>query len=222
MDKSSDAGTPPVPRFVIIRGITKKVTKEHLDEIFKEYGHVLSIGFSSDSTRMIDSYAPLGESLGYVEMETPEAAQKAMDYMDGGLLDKVKVEVTVSTKGRPRTRKEGRQHGRSGKGSKRSGKGARERRLAREGVRRTDSRRRSPSRQGHGNRYARSPSPYRGGRRARDRRSPVRSRSPYGGRRYGGGGGGPRYQNRSPSPRHGGGYRGGRYARSRSFSRSRR
>ncbi|KAJ2327552.1 hypothetical protein GGI00_004432, partial [Coemansia sp. RSA 2681] len=74
---------------------------------------------------------------------------------------------------------------------------------------------------GHGNRYARSPSPYRGGRRARDRRSPVRSRSPYGGRRYGGGGG-PRYQNRSPSPRHGGGYRGGRYARSRSFSRSRR
>ncbi|KAJ2747738.1 hypothetical protein GGI20_000208 [Coemansia sp. BCRC 34301] len=158
-------------------------------------------------------------------METPEAAQKAVDYMDGGMIDKEKVEAFVSTTGRARfgnntARTGGRRGGKDrNRERKRGGARERERRLAMENARQDDSGRRLPSRQGHGSRYARSPSPYRGRRMSRDRRLPVRSRSPYG-RRYGGGGS--RRQNRSPSPRYGG-YRGGdRYARSRSFSRGRR
>ncbi|KAJ2890052.1 hypothetical protein IWW38_004342 [Coemansia aciculifera] len=198
-----------------------------MQEIFSEYGRILSVKFSSDSTRMIDSNAPKGESMAYVEMNTAEEAQKAMDYMDGGLIDNVKVEVSTSTQGRSdgrysrNSRFGGRSGGRSG-GRRRYRNNGDRRSRAMGDVHRPDSGRRSPSRQGRGGRYARSPSPFRGRRMSRDRRSPVRSRSPYG-RRYGGGGGGggSRYQARSPSPRNGG-YRGGRYARSRSFSRSRR
>ncbi|KAJ2021685.1 hypothetical protein H4S03_009653, partial [Coemansia sp. S3946] len=209
-EPAAAASKPTVPRFIVVEGVPGgNVSKAHMSEIFGPYGKVLSVQFDADSPRA------QGVTKSYLEYGTPEEAQKAKDYMDGGMIGRSKVAVYISTVGRPGG--PGGRSGRSGgKHKNRDRRGRRDRgHMGSRDVRR-DDRGRLPSRQGRGGRYGRSPSPYRGRRMSRDRRSPVRSRSPYG-RRYDSR---QRYQNRSPSPRYGG-YRSGRYARSRSYSRSR-
>ncbi|KAJ2058584.1 RNA-binding protein with serine-rich domain 1 [Coemansia sp. S146] len=210
IEGSTTTDTQAVPRYIVVEGVSGgNVSKAHMLEIFGVYGNVLSVQFNADSPR-----AP-GLARAYLEFGTPEEAQKAKDYMDGGMIGRHKVEVILSTSARPGRyggrsggRRSGRSGRRSGKNRNRDRRGGRER-MGSGDMRRADDRGRSPSRQGRGSRYGRSPSPYRSRRMSRDRRSPVRSRSPYGRRYGGGGGGGQRFQNRSPSPRYGG-YRGTR------------
>ncbi|KAJ2828179.1 hypothetical protein FBU31_002976, partial [Coemansia sp. 'formosensis'] len=54
------------------------VSKAHLSEIFGKYGDVVSVQFGADSPRAQSS------GVAYLDLGTPEAAQKAKDYMDGG------------------------------------------------------------------------------------------------------------------------------------------
>ncbi|KAJ2542070.1 hypothetical protein EV175_006087 [Coemansia sp. RSA 1933] len=234
-DAAPADGGPPgkaVP-VLIAYGITADVNKEHVREIFEQYGEVGRITLSRHWAGARGK-RPRAGYLAMVDFKEIADAHKACDHMNGAMIDNETIRVKVDEGGRHSGnggggggrrghRGGGRRKGGNRHGGRRGGNGRRDRDG---GGRRRETRgggggsRYSPS-PVRGRRYSRSPSPYRRRRYSRDRRSPMmRPRSPDRHRRGGAGG---RYRDygRSPSPRYGD-YRGGRYGRSRSISRGRR
>ncbi|KAJ2383557.1 hypothetical protein GGI23_007116, partial [Coemansia sp. RSA 2559] len=216
--RGRDAGSPVAGRepkkalpVIIVYGVTRNVTPDHLREIFGQYGELGRVNIAkrggSGSNRKPKT------TIAMIDFQEAAGAHKAYDYMNGAMIDNETIRVKVDELGR-------RGSGRSKRGGRRrngrrGGNGNRERDRRRRGLGGGGGRRysRSPSppmRGGpRGRRYSRSPPPYRKGRYSRDRRSPaMRPRSPD---RYRGSGGG-RYRpySRSPSPRYGD-YRSGRF-----------
>ena len=72
----------PKPTKVHVERLTRKVTKEHIREIFSIFGRVRKIDLRRDRMR---AHPPQGHA--YVEFENPEEAAKALRHMDGGQID---------------------------------------------------------------------------------------------------------------------------------------
>ncbi|XP_052498584.1 RNA-binding protein with serine-rich domain 1-like [Budorcas taxicolor] len=69
----------PKPTKLHIARLTRNVTKDHIREIFSTFGKVRVIDMP------VERMHP-GLSDAYVEFETPDGAEKALKYMDGGQL----------------------------------------------------------------------------------------------------------------------------------------
>ncbi|KAJ2782388.1 hypothetical protein H4R18_002321 [Coemansia javaensis] len=86
---------------VVVRPLTKKVNKDHLREIFEEYGEVCGIKIvSSFSGRRAERRARGGRMVfvGFIDYPSTSEAQKAVDYMDGGVIDGVRVAARLGDK----------------------------------------------------------------------------------------------------------------------------
>ena len=68
----------PKPTKVHVERLTRKVTKEHIREIFSIFGRVRKIDLRRDRMR---AHPPQGHA--YVEFKNPEEAAKALRHMDG-------------------------------------------------------------------------------------------------------------------------------------------
>ena len=77
----------PKPTKVCISKITRNVNKSHMEEIFLNYGKV----------KLVDLPLSNGISRGiaYVDYETPEEAEDALKYMNGGWIDGQEVSVQL-------------------------------------------------------------------------------------------------------------------------------
>ena len=69
----------PKPVKVHIGKLTRNVNKDHIMEIFSNYGSIKNIDMPMD--RVHSNFCKL---FAYIEYETPEEAEKAVKYMDGG------------------------------------------------------------------------------------------------------------------------------------------
>ena len=78
----------PKPTKVQVTRLTRKVTREHIREIFSTFGKVRVIDMP------VERMHP-GLSDAYVEFETPDGAEKALKYMDGGQIDGQEIRATA-------------------------------------------------------------------------------------------------------------------------------
>lgn len=69
----------PKPTKVHIGKLTRNVNKDHIMEIFSNYGSIKNIDMPMD--RVHSNFSKL---FAYIEYEMPEEAEKAVKYMDGG------------------------------------------------------------------------------------------------------------------------------------------
>lgn len=69
----------PKPTKVHVGKLTRNVNKDHIMEIFSNYGSVKNIDMPMD--RVHSNFSKL---FAYIEYESPEEAEKAVKYMDGG------------------------------------------------------------------------------------------------------------------------------------------
>lgn len=65
--------------------------QDHIQEIFSTYGKIKMVEMPMDRL-----HPHLSRGSAYVEFETPEEAQKALKYMDGGWLNYVSVLLSYS------------------------------------------------------------------------------------------------------------------------------
>ncbi|CAJ0587058.1 unnamed protein product, partial [Mesorhabditis spiculigera] len=97
------SGPDPAPRKtsparrLCVRHLSRNVTKEHLAEIFGIYGDLKACELPTDR------HQNMGRGYGYVEYDTPDAAEKALKHMDGGQIDGqvVSVEATLGRRDDP-------------------------------------------------------------------------------------------------------------------------
>lgn len=66
---------------LFIFNIFNFLLQEHIQEIFSTYGKIKSVEMPMDRL-----HPHLSRCSAYVEFETPEEAQKALKYMDGGTM----------------------------------------------------------------------------------------------------------------------------------------
>lgn len=74
------------------------MTKEHVIEIFENFGKIKLIDFP------LDRFHPsINRGMAYVEYHTPEEAEKAMKHMDGGQIDgqEITCSPVLINRGRP-------------------------------------------------------------------------------------------------------------------------
>ncbi|KAA0199837.1 hypothetical protein HAZT_HAZT007882, partial [Hyalella azteca] len=74
----------PRPTRIHVGRLTRNVNKEHLLEIFSVYGTVKSVDLPMYDVRLNPT---LNKGYGYIDFETPDAAEDAMKHMDGGQID---------------------------------------------------------------------------------------------------------------------------------------
>ncbi|XP_042105932.1 RNA-binding protein with serine-rich domain 1-like [Ovis aries] len=72
----------PKPTKVHVERLTRKVTREHIREIFSTFGRVREVDLPRERMRAHPS-----QGHAYVEFENPEEAAKALRHMDGGQID---------------------------------------------------------------------------------------------------------------------------------------
>lgn len=75
------AADPDAPRRVQVGKLTRNVTDAHVKEIFSTWGDVVSARVA------IDERVQLSKGYAIVEYASADAAQDAVDHMDGGQLD---------------------------------------------------------------------------------------------------------------------------------------
>ncbi|KAM9041136.1 uncharacterized protein AAG666_006696 [Megaptera novaeangliae] len=80
----------PKPTKVHIGRLTRKVTKDHIMEIFSTYGKIKMIDMPVE--RM---HPHLSKGYAYVEFENPDEAKKALKHMDGGQIDGQEITATA-------------------------------------------------------------------------------------------------------------------------------
>lgn len=64
------------------------MTKDHVFEIFGNYGPIKSVDFQIDRV-----HPPAGRGFAYVEYNNPDDAENAMKHMDGGQIDGQEITV---------------------------------------------------------------------------------------------------------------------------------
>ncbi|XP_027403437.1 RNA-binding protein with serine-rich domain 1-like [Bos indicus x Bos taurus] len=90
-EKESRRRSPaPKPTKVHVARLTRKVTREHIREIFSTFGRVRKIDLRRDRMRAHPS-----QGHAYVEFENPEEAAKALKHMDGGQIDGQQITATA-------------------------------------------------------------------------------------------------------------------------------
>ena len=106
-------GTPtkkhPASTKIYVNRLTRNVKKEHLEEIFGTFGPVKSIDLPTSST-----HPEFSRGYAYVEMETGEQAEEAVQHMDGGQIDgqEIRCQLYIERPAR---------HGGEGRGAKEHG-----------------------------------------------------------------------------------------------------
>ncbi|KAL7676875.1 hypothetical protein ACOME3_003123 [Neoechinorhynchus agilis] len=70
--------------------LTRNINRDHLNEIFENYGKVKQIEMPPD--RM---HHHLNRGYAYVEFESPKEAQRACEYMNGAMIDGQEVGVSI-------------------------------------------------------------------------------------------------------------------------------
>jgi RNA-binding protein with serine-rich domain 1 len=80
-DAKRAAPAPDAPRRVHVGKLTRNVTDAHVKEIFGTWGEVLSAKVA------VDESVQLSKGYALVEYASAEAAQDAVDHMDGGQVD---------------------------------------------------------------------------------------------------------------------------------------
>lgn len=80
--KKRERSLTPKPVRIHIGRLTRNVTKDHVQEIFSNYGTIKYVEFPTD--RM---HVPFGRGFAYIEYTNPEDAENAMKHMDGGQID---------------------------------------------------------------------------------------------------------------------------------------
>lgn len=58
--------------------MTRNITKEHIQEIFSDFGTIKEVDVP------LDRFNRLCKGFSYIEYSTPEEAENAMKHMDGG------------------------------------------------------------------------------------------------------------------------------------------
>lgn len=93
----SPSPTAVKPIRIHVGRLTRNITKDHIHEIFSNYGSVKFIEFP------IDRFHPkLGRGFAYIEYVNAEDAENAMKHMDGGQIDGQEVTVAPILMPRPR------------------------------------------------------------------------------------------------------------------------
>uniref|UniRef100_A0A0A9XDX9 RNA-binding protein with serine-rich domain 1 n=1 Tax=Lygus hesperus TaxID=30085 RepID=A0A0A9XDX9_LYGHE len=80
--KRKERSPTPKPVRIYIGRLTRNVTKEHIAEIFGNFGQIKMVEYPTDRF-----HPPAGKGFAYVEFGTPEMAENAMKHMDGGQID---------------------------------------------------------------------------------------------------------------------------------------
>jgi len=79
--KPAAAADPDAPRRIHVGKLTRNVTDAHVKEIFSTWGEVISARVA------VDDRVQLSKGYAIVEYASHDAAQDAVDHMDGGQLD---------------------------------------------------------------------------------------------------------------------------------------
>lgn len=64
--------------FISVKFISQNVIKEHIEEIFSEFGTIKEVDVP------LDKFDKLCKGFSYIKYSTPEESDKAIKYMDGG------------------------------------------------------------------------------------------------------------------------------------------
>ena len=70
----------PVPKKVCVNKLTRNVTKDHVMEIFGNFGNVIFCDFPMDKQK-----SWINTSMAYVEFEKHEEADECVKKMNGGM-----------------------------------------------------------------------------------------------------------------------------------------
>ncbi|XDC55458.1 hypothetical protein R6Z07M_006640 [Ovis aries] len=81
----------PKPTKVHVERLTRKVTREHIREIFSTFGRVREVDLPRERMRAHPS-----QGHAYVEFKNPEEAAKALRHMDGGQIDGRQITATAA------------------------------------------------------------------------------------------------------------------------------
>lgn len=145
--KRERSATPPTlkPVRIHVGRLTRNITKDHIHEIFSNYGVIKFIEFPFDRF-----HPKFGRGFAYVEYVNAEDAENAMKHMDGGQIDGQEVTVAPILTPRPRPARRMSPVRRGWKGSQRFGRRSpfrrsRRSRSPRERLRRRNSRRSNSS-----------------------------------------------------------------------------
>lgn len=77
----------PKPTKVCVSKLTRNVNKGHVEEIFSNYGKVKSVDLPLSNG--------ISRGIAYVDYDTPEEAEDALKYMNGGWIDGQEVSVQL-------------------------------------------------------------------------------------------------------------------------------
>lgn len=69
--------------------MTRNITKEHIQEIFSDFGTVKEVDVP------LDRFNKLCKGFSYIEYSTPQEAENAMKHMDGGKCHIVDLETFI-------------------------------------------------------------------------------------------------------------------------------
>lgn len=96
-DRRERSATPK-PVKVHIGRLTRNVTKEHVIEIFENFGKIKLIEFPFDRF-----HPTINRGMAYVEYHTADEAEKAVKHMDGGQVDgqEISCSPVLVNRGRP-------------------------------------------------------------------------------------------------------------------------
>jgi len=76
---------------IYVGRLSRNVNKDHINEIFCNYGVIKSVELPNDFVHPF-----LSRGFAYVEFEKPEEAEKAIKYMDGGQIDGQVINVSIA------------------------------------------------------------------------------------------------------------------------------
>uniref|UniRef100_T1GMK1 RRM domain-containing protein n=1 Tax=Megaselia scalaris TaxID=36166 RepID=T1GMK1_MEGSC len=96
--REKERSATPKPVRIHIGRLTRNVTKEHVIEIFENFGKIKLIEFPFDRF-----HPTINRGIAYVEYHTAEEAEKAMKHMDGGQIDgqEISCAPVMRNQGRP-------------------------------------------------------------------------------------------------------------------------
>lgn len=88
--KRYERSPTPKPTRIHVGRLTRNITKDHVIEIFSNYGEIKVVDFPTDRF-----HPQNGRGFCYIEYLNSEDAENAMKHMDGGQVDGTEVAVSL-------------------------------------------------------------------------------------------------------------------------------
>jgi len=91
--RKKEKSPTPKPCRIHVGRLTRNITKEHIQEIFSDFGTIKEVDVP------LDRFNKLCKGFSYIEYSTPAEAENAMKHMDGGKCHIVDLEtfITIDT-----------------------------------------------------------------------------------------------------------------------------